>query len=77
MIYKSSFNHKSNRATPYRDFFACSIIVFQVLGGFSFPPFEAPLPYFGGLHLTHFFIFFNDSSFCGCANSRAKIPLEA
>jgi hypothetical protein len=75
MIYKSSLNHQGNRAT-FKDLFACSIIVFHVFGGFSFPPFEPP-PYFGGLHLTHFFIFFDDSNFCGCANSRAKIPLWA
>ncbi len=71
MIYKSSLNHKGNRET-FKDFFGCSVIVFQVFGGFSFPPFDPP--YFGGSRLTHFFIFFNDSTFCGCENSRATIP---
>jgi hypothetical protein len=74
MIYKSSLNHKGNRAT-FEDFFSCLIIVFQVFGGFSFPPFQPPPPPLGGLHLTHFFIFFNDSSLCGCEKNRAKIPL--
>jgi len=74
MIHKQSLNHKGNRAT-FKDFFACLVIVFQVLGGFSFLPFDPP--YFGGSHLTHFFIFFNDSTFCGCLNSRATIPLGA
>jgi hypothetical protein len=41
---KSYFNHKGNRATFKAFFFACSIIVFQVLGGFSFPPFDCPPP---------------------------------
>jgi hypothetical protein len=62
MIYKSSLNHKGNRAT-FKDFFGCSIIVFEVCGDFPFPSFNPP--YFGGSHLNHFFIFFNDSTFCG------------
>ncbi len=41
MIYKSSLNHKGNRAT-FKDFFGCSVIVFQVCGGFSFPTFDTP-----------------------------------
>jgi hypothetical protein len=41
MIYKSSLNHKGNRAT-FKDFFGCSAIVFQVCGGFSFSPFDPP-----------------------------------
>ncbi len=41
MIYKSSLNHKDNRAT-FKDFFGCSVIVFQVFGGFSFPPLTPP-----------------------------------
>jgi len=65
---------KGNRVT-FKDFFGCSVIVFQVFGGFSFPPFDPPC--FGGSHLTHFFIFFNDSTFCGGANSRATIPLRS
>jgi hypothetical protein len=73
MMYNSSFNHKGNRAT-FKDFFGCSVIVFEVCGGFSFPPFEPLPPYFGGSYLTQFFIFFKDSTFCGCANSRATIP---
>jgi hypothetical protein len=74
MIYKSSLNHKGNRTT-FKYFFGCLIIVFQVYDGFSFPPFDPP--YFGASHLPHFFIFFNDSTFCVCANNRATIPLPA
>jgi hypothetical protein len=72
MIYKSSLNHKGNRAT-FNDVSRCSVIVFQVFGGFSFSSFN-PLPYFGGSQLTHLFIVFKDSTFCGCASSRATIP---
>jgi hypothetical protein len=37
-----------------------------LLGGFLFPPFDPPHPpYFGGSHLTHFFIFFNIKLFVG------------
>jgi len=57
MIYKSSLNHKGNRAT-FKDFVGCSVIVGQVYADFSYPPFDPT--YFGGSHLTHFFIFFND-----------------
>jgi hypothetical protein len=64
-------NHKVNRAT-FKDFFGCLVIAFQAFGGFLFPPFDRP--YFGWSHLTHFFIFFNNSTFCGCENSRATIP---
>jgi hypothetical protein len=77
MIYKSSFNHKGNRAT-FKDFLGCLVIVFELCGGILFPPFDTqPPPYFGGSHLTHFFIFFNNSAFCGRTNSRATIPLWA
>ncbi len=75
MIYKASFNHKGSRATFEGFVWGCSVIVFQVCDGFSLPPFDPTPPYFGGSHLTHFFIFFNDSTFCGCANSRATISL--
>jgi hypothetical protein len=74
MIYKSSLNHKGNRATSKKKF-GCLVIVFQVFSDFSFPPFDPPN--FGGSHLTRFFIFFNNSTFCGCTNSRATIPFGA
>jgi hypothetical protein len=45
MIYKSSLNHKDNIAT-FNDVFRCSVIVFQVFGGFSFPPPPPPTPPF-------------------------------
>jgi hypothetical protein len=41
MIYKSSSNHKGNRAT-FKDVFGCSVIVFQVYADFSYPPFAPP-----------------------------------
>jgi hypothetical protein len=62
MIYKSSLNHKGNRAT-FKDFFGCSVIVFQVCDGFSFAPFDPP--YFGWSHLTNFFIFSTIQVFVG------------
>jgi hypothetical protein len=71
MIYKSSWNHKGNRTT-FKCFFGCSIIVFPSVRWFFV--FTIWSPYFGVSHLTHFFIFFNDSTFCGCANNRATIP---
>jgi hypothetical protein len=63
MIYKSSLNHKGNRATFKDVFFACLIIVFQVFDGFSFPQFEPPRPTLEGhtsdsfLHLLQRFNF--------------------
>jgi hypothetical protein len=70
MIYKSWWNHKGNRET-YKNLIGCLIIVFQVCDAFSFPSIDSHAsPFFGGSHLTHFFIFSNNSTFCGCANSK-------
>jgi len=76
MIYKSSWNHKGNRET-FKDLFGCLRIVFEVCDVvFHFHHLTSPLTYFGGLHLTHFFII--SSSFpmiqlsVGCANSRGE-----
>jgi hypothetical protein len=55
MIYKPSLNHKGSRAT-FKDYFACSIIVFQVCGGFLFPPFDPPPTLEGHIWLISSFL---------------------